>query len=319
LQKKLSSSSQLSVESSAGEHIPVLLNEVLEGLQVKPGGLYIDATTGAAGHSKAILNASAPDGRVLCIDADPGALATARRNLADFASRVQFVNANFSELKTVAVQNGFDRVDGILFDLGVSSLQLDSAERGFSFQHDGPLDMRLSGEGPSAADLINSMSEQDLADIIWRYGEERQSRRIARAIVAHRPIRTTGELAQIITQVKSGRERIHPATRTFQALRIEVNRELEVLEAVLPMAIELLVPGGRLAVIAFHSLEDRIVKQFFRTESQECICPPQVPACTCNHRASLRVLNRRPVEASDEERSRNRRSRSAKLRVVSRL
>jgi 16S rRNA (cytosine1402-N4)-methyltransferase len=297
----------------------VLLNEVLEGLQVKPGGLYIDGTTGAGGHSTAILSASAPNGRVLCIDADPGALATARRNLADFASRVQFVNANFSELETIAVQNGFDCVDGILFDLGVSSLQLDSAERGFSFQHDGPLDMRLSGAGLSAADLINALSEKELADIIWRYGEERQSRRIARAIVAHRPIRTTGELAQIITQAKSGHERIHPATRTFQALRIEVNEELDVLESVLPMAIRLLVPGGRLAVITFHSLEDRIVKQFFRTESQECICPPQVLACTCNHRSSLHVLNRRPIEASAEERSLNRRSRSAKLRIVSRL
>jgi len=291
----------------------------MDGLLVKPGGLYIDATTGAGGHSLAILAASAPDGRVLCIDADPGALATARRNLADFASRVQFVNANFSELETVAVQNGFDRVDGILFDLGVSSLQLDSAERGFSFQHDGPLDMRLSGEGPSAADWVNTLPEQELADFIWRYGEERQSRRIARAVVAHRPLHTTGELALLITQVKSGREKIHPATRTFQALRIAVNQELEVLEAVLPVAIRLLVPGGRLAVIAFHSLEDRIVKRFFRTESSECVCPPHVPACTCNHRASLRVLTRRPIEPSAEERSHNRRSRSAKLRLVSRL
>ena len=291
----------------------------MDGLLVKPGGLYIDATTGAGGHSLAILAASAPDGRVLCIDADPGALATARRNLADFASRVQFVNANFSELETVAVQNGFDRVDGILFDLGVSSLQLDSAVRGFSFQHDGPLDMRLSGEGPSAADWVNTLPEQELADFIWRYGEERQSRRIARAVVAHRPLHTTGELALLITQVKSGREKIHPATRTFQALRIAVNQELEVLEAVLPVAIRLLVPGGRLAVIAFHSLEDRIVKRFFRTESSECVCPPHVPACTCNHRASLRVLTRRPIEPSAEERSHNRRSRSAKLRLVSRL
>jgi 16S rRNA (cytosine1402-N4)-methyltransferase len=291
----------------------------MEGLQVKPGGLFIDATTGAGGHSLAILAASAPDGRILCIDADPGALATARRNLADFASRVQFVNANFSELETVAVQNGFDRVDGILFDLGVSSLQLDSAERGFSFQHDGPLDMRLSGEGPSAADWVNTLPEQELADLIWRYGEERQSRRIARAVVAHRPLRTTSELAHLITQVKSGREKIHPATRTFQALRIAVNQELEVLEAVLPVAVRLLVPGGRLAVITFHSLEDRIVKQFFRTESSECVCPPHVPACICNHRASLRVLTRRPIQPSVEERSHNRRSRSAKLRLVSRL
>lgn len=291
----------------------------MDGLLVKPGGLYIDATTGAGGHSLAILAASAPDGRVLCIDADPGALATARRNLADFASRVQFVNANFSELETVAVQNGFDRVDGILFDLGVSSLQLDSAERGFSFQHDGPLDMRLSGEGPSAADWVNTLPEQELADFIWRYGEERQSRRIARAVVAHRPLHTTGELALLITQVKSGREKIHPATRTFQALRIAVNQELEVLEAVLPVAIRLLVPGGRLAVIAFHSLEDRIVKQFMRRSSVDLVDAPGEHVVGAGHRAVLKEVSRKPLVADDAEIQANPRARSAKLRVAEKL
>ena len=301
------------------EHTPVLLAEVIEGLQVKSGGFYIDATTGAGGHSRVILVASVPTGRLLCLDADPRALTRARQNLADFASRVQFVCANFAELETVAVESGFSQVDGILFDLGLSSLQLGSADRGFSFQKDGPLDMRFSDEGPSAADLVNSLPERELADLIWRYGEERQSRRIAQAIVANRPLRTSGELARLVAQVKRQREKIHPATRTFQALRIAVNQELDVLKAALPQAVRLLAPGGRLAVITFHSLEDRIVKEFFRTESQNCVCPPQAPACTCNHRASLSVVNRRPVVPSAEEMTRNRRSRSAKLRLVSRL
>jgi len=301
------------------EHTPVLLQEVLEGLQIKPGGLYIDATTGAGGHSRAILQASAPSGRLLCIDADPLALETAQRNLADFATRVRFVCANFSELETVAAQEGFETVNGILIDLGVSSLQLGSAERGFSFQKEGPLDMRLSGQGRSAADLINELPERELSDIIWQFGEERQARKIARAIVENRPLHTTAELARIVSRVKGNAGKIHPATKTFQALRIAVNRELSALEASLPQAVRLLSPGGRLAVITFHSLEDRTVKQFFHTESRDCICPPDAPICTCHHRASLRLVNRRAITPSDDEKARNRRSRSAKLRVVERL
>ena len=299
-------------------HTPVLLVEVLEGLQIKPGGLYIDATTGAGGHSRAILLASAPTGRLLCIDTDPQALDAARQNLADFVSRIQFVCANFSDLKAVAVQRGFERVDGILLDLGVSSLQLDNPARGFSFQKEGPLDMRLSGQGRSAADLLNHLPETELADIIWQFGEERQSRRIARAIVENRPLHTTTDLARLVARVKGGREKIHPATKTFQALRIAANRELDALESVLPQAVRLLAPKGRLAVITFHSLEDRMVKEFFRKESRDCICPPGAPICTCNHQASLRLVNKRAIMPSGDEKGQNRRSRSAKLRVVER-
>ena len=300
-------------------HTPVLLAEVLKGLQIEPGGHYIDATTGAGGHSRAILLASAPTGCLLCIDTDPRALDKARHNLVDFASQISFANANFSELEAVAVKNGFGQVDGILLDLGVSSLQLDNAERGFSFQKEGPLDMRLSGRGPSAADLVNNLPETELADIIWKYGEERQSRRIARAIVKNRPLHRSTELAQLIVQVKGRKGKIHPATKTFQALRIAVNRELDALEAALPQAVKLLVPGGRLAVIAFHSLEDRVVKVFFRTESRTCICPPEALVCICNHKASLRIWNRKVIVPSDKEKAENRRSRSAKLRIAERI
>lgn len=300
-------------------HTPVLLTEVLECLQIEPGGHYIDATTGAGGHSRAILLASAPTGCLLCIDTDPRALDKARHNLADFASRISFANANFSELEAVAVKNGFGQVDGILLDLGVSSLQLDNAERGFSFQKEGPLDMRLSGQGSSAADLVNNLPETELADVIWKYGEERQSRRIARAIVKNRPLHRSTELAQLIARVKGRKGKIHPATKTFQALRIAVNRELDALEAVLPQAVRLLVPGGRLAVIAFHSLEDRVVKVFFRTESRTCICPPEALVCICNHKASLRIWNRKVIVPSDKEKAENKRSRSAKLRIAERI
>ena len=300
-------------------HTPVLLAEILEGLEIKPGGQYVDATTGAGGHSRAILVASAPTGRLLCIDTDPLALDKARHNLTDFASRVGFVNANFSDLEAVAVKNGFGQVDGILLDLGVSSLQLDNAARGFSFEKEGPLDMRLSGQGPSAADLVNKLPEPELAEIIWKYGEERQARRIARAIARNRPLHKSTELAQFIVRVKGRKGRIHPATKTFQALRIAVNRELDALEAALPQAVKLLVPGGKLAVIAFHSLEDRIVKVFFRTESQTCICPSEAPACTCSHRASLLIRNRKVITPSDREKAENRRSRSAKLRIAERI
>ena len=301
------------------EHVPVLLAEVMAGLHVKSDGQYIDATTGAGGHSRAILQASAPAGRLLCIDTDPHALARARQKLADFVTRTCFVVANFSELEAVAIANGFSQVNGILFDLGVSSLQLNNATRGISFQHEGPLDMRLSGQGPTAADLINNLPEEELAALIWKYGEERHARRIARAISAARPLHSTLELAQLVARVKGQRGKINPATQTFQALRIAVNRELEVLEAALPQAVRLLASGGRLVIISFHSLEDRIVKTFFRQESRDCICPPEVLACTCEHRASLRLLHKKVITPSDQERVQNPRSRSAKLRIAERL
>ena len=219
---------------------------------------------------------------------------------------------------------GWDTVDGIVIDLGVSSMQLDTPERGFSFQTEGPLDMRFGPTQPqTAADVINNWSERDLADLIWRYGEEQQSRRIARAIVQARPLLTTRELADAILHAvgrpKGPAGKTHPATRTFQALRIVVNEELQAVENVLPQAVEALAPGGRLAVISFHSLEDRIVKQFFRRESRDCICPPEQPVCTCGHKAVLVEINRRPIEASGEETELNPRARSARLRVAERI
>jgi 16S rRNA (cytosine1402-N4)-methyltransferase len=252
------------------------------------------------------------------LDLDPLALHIARQRLAPFQDRVILVQASFTTLPEQLNRLGWDSVHGIVADLGVSSIQLDSPDRGFSFQNDGPLDMRFDPANPiTASDLVNDLPEDDLADILWQYGEERASRRIARAIVHARPLRTTRQLAEVIARVSGGhRGHIHPATRTFQALRIAVNQELKALEEFLPLAAQALLPGGRLAVIAFHSLEDRIVKQYFRTESRDCICPPEQPVCTCGHKASLIEITRRPIVAGEEEIRNNPRSRSARLRVV---
>jgi len=304
----------------AVEHIPVLYEEVLAGLQVRASGRYIDATLGAGGHAAGILEASAPDGQLLGLDADPDAVAYARQRLQEFGQRSVLWAGNFRQLATVARALGFTRVDGILMDLGLSSRQLEDAARGFSFAHEGPLDMRLDpGKGQMAADLVNTLPVEALADLLWRYGEERHSRRIARAIVAARPVTRTDELAELVARTVGRREKIHPATRTFQALRIAVNEELAALEEALPQASDLLRPGGRLAVIAFHSLEDRLVKQFYRRESTDCLCPPEVPVCSCEHQATLIQITRKPVRPSDEEIARNPRSRSARLRVAERL
>ncbi len=301
-------------------HVPVLYEETLTGLQVRPGGVYVDATLGAAGHALGILRASAPDGRLLGLDADPEAVAFARQVLQPFGERLTLRTANFRRLAAVARSAGFDRVDGVLLDLGLSSRQLAAAERGFAFQREGPLDMRLDPRrGTTAADLVNDLPEADLADLIRRYGEERHARRIARAIVAARPLTTTAELAQVVARAVGRRGRIHPATRTFQALRIAVNDELGALAEALPQALDLLAGGGRLAVIAFHSLEDRLVKRFFRQESRDCICPPEAPVCTCGHRAGLRIVTRKPIRPTPEEVARNPRSRSARLRIAERL
>lgn len=301
-------------------HVPVLYQEVLDGLQVKPGGRYIDGTVGAGGHARGILDASAPEGQLLGIDADPMAIAIAGRRLAAYGNRVTLINGNFANLKEIALRHDFCPVDGVLFDLGLSSMQLEAAERGFSFRVDGPLDMRFDPrQKMTAADLVNKLPVDELADILRRYGEERRARRIAQAIAAHRPIATTGELAALVERVVGRRGRIHPATRTFQALRIAVNDELSALAKALPQAVELLAPGGRLAVISYHSLEDRLVKQFFRRESRDCICPPEVPVCTCGHRATLGIVTKKPIRPSVEEVERNPRSRSAKLRIAYRL
>jgi len=311
------------LELSRPEHVPVLVAEVLAGLQVHPGGVYIDGTVGGGGHAAAVLKRSTPDGRLLGLDRDPRAVARAQKRLAGFGERAQIVHAPYVQLKQLARQRGFFPADGVLLDLGFSTLQIDDPTRGFAFKEEGPLDMRYdpTSEAPTAAELVNSLAEDELADLLWQYGEERHSRRIASAIVEARPLQTTQQLADVIS-LEVGRgplDRIHPATRTFQALRIAVNRELEMLEVVLPQVVSVLRSGGRLAIMAFHSLEDRIVKHFFRQEAQDCICPPELPVCRCEHEATLRVLTRKPLRPSDEEVAANPRSRSARLRVVERL
>ncbi|MDQ7028336.1 MAG: 16S rRNA (cytosine(1402)-N(4))-methyltransferase RsmH [Ardenticatenia bacterium] len=302
-------------------HIPVLCEEVVAHLEPRAGGRYIDATVGGGGHAEAILERSAPNGQLLGIDRDPAALKVASERLAPFGSRVTLVHGSFRELGRLARTHTFTGVDGILLDLGYSSLQLEDARRGFSFHADAPLDMRFDpADSMTAADLVNGLSEDELAYLIAEYGEERFARRIARAIVRHRPIRTARELGELIERTVGRRRRTrrHPATRTFQALRIAVNDELGALEAALPQAVALLRPGGRLAVISFHSLEDRLVKHFFRREAADCLCPPHVLTCQCGHRAQLRVITRKPVTPSAEEVRRNPRARSAKLRVAER-
>jgi 16S rRNA (cytosine1402-N4)-methyltransferase len=308
-------------------HKPVLLNETIQALQPRPGGTYLDGTVGAGGHAATILEASAPDGQLFGLDRDEHALAVAERQLAKFGDRVHLLHSNFDWLGQVAEQYQIPPVSGILLDLGVSSMQLEQPERGFSFQVDGPLDMRMdTTTGQSAADLVNQLPEDELADLIYKYGEESRSRRIARAIVKARPIWRTQALADLISEAirsrprqgkqRRGKPKIHPATRTFQALRIAVNDELGALERVLPQAVELLKPRGRLAVISFHSLEDRIVKQFFQQESRDCICPPEQPVCTCRHKATIHIITKKPITPSLVEIDENPRARSAKLRVV---
>jgi 16S rRNA (cytosine1402-N4)-methyltransferase len=301
-------------------HTPVLYDEVLDWLALTPSGSYIDGTVGAGGHAWGILEGSSPGGQLLGLDADPEALKIARERLAGFGARAILVHANFDSLETVAPAQGFHAVDGVLLDLGLSSMQLADATRGFSFQEEGPLDMRFDPHQTRvAADLVNTLPADELADILWRYGEERYARRIARAIVAQRPLQTTQELVAIIEGAVPRRRKVHPATRTFQALRIATNDELGALERVLPQAVNLLKPDGRLLVISFHSLEDRIVKRFFREAERDCICPPELPACVCDHEPTLTVLTRKPITPTAEEIKRNPRSRSAKLRVAARI
>ena len=301
-------------------HLPVLYNEIIHALQPRSGGYYVDGTLGAGGHAWGILDSSNPDGKLLGIDLDPHALALAKQRLAPFGERAILKKASYVTLRGELASLGWGEVHGIVLDLGVSSMQLDMPERGFSFRSDASLDMRFDPQGETtAADLVNNLSETDLADLIYRYGEERQSRRIARAIVSARPIERTGRLATVVAKAKGRRGRIHPATKTFQALRIAVNRELETLERGLPQAVSMLAAGGRLVVISFHSLEDRIVKLFFRRESRDCICPPELPRCACGHRATMRVLTRKPVRPSAREVEENPRSRSARMRVAERL
>jgi 16S rRNA (cytosine1402-N4)-methyltransferase len=304
----------------AAPHLPVLLQPIITAMQPKPAGRYIDGTLGAGGHSARILDESSPTGALIGLDLDPQALALARERLAIYGERAHIIQASYMTMQVEAEKLGWTAVDGILLDFGVSSMQLDTPERGFSFIHDGPLDMRFSPDASqSAADLINSLPESELADIIYRYGEERFSRKIARIIVNNRPLSSTRELADLVLKNMGKKERIHPATRTFQALRIAVNGELDSIEKVIPLAVSLLKPTGRLAIISFHSLEDRLVKEYFRRESSDCICPPRQPICTCGHKASIKEINRKPIEADEIEKQMNSRSRSAKLRMVEKL
>jgi len=301
-------------------HVPVMVGEVAVWLRPRPGACLVDATVGLGGHAAALL-AAAPGTRLLGLDRDPSALALARERLAPSADRVVLRQARFSELKTVLAELGWDGADAVLVDLGVSSLQLDRPERGFSFQAEGPLDMRMDpGAGPTAAQVVNEWSESELARAIAEYGEEPRARAVARAIVRARPLRTTADLAAIAARVLGrGRPGLHPATRTFQAIRIAVNDEIGELERFLADGWEVLRPGGRLAVLAYHSLEDRRVKEAFRRWAADCVCPPRMPRCVCGWSAKVRVLTRRPVRPSDVEVARNPRARSARLRVVERL
>ena len=306
-------------------HRPVLLQEALKYLVPERGGLFVDCTVGLGGHSEAILKSS-PDTRILGLDLDPAALEYSRQRLAPFGNRFRAVQANFRKIVTVSREAGESDAAGVLVDLGVSSLQFDSPERGFSFRFDAPLDMRMDPTtGPTAADLLQQLPEAEIARIIFEFGEERHSRRIARRIVERReqgqPVTTTAELAELVRGAVGGhkRQQIHPATRTFQALRIAVNHELDGLGEFVETAVDLLAQDGRFVAISFHSLEDRIVKRELRRLSGVCECPPRLPVCSCGARKVIEILTRRPVTPSDRELEENPRARSAKLRAVRKL
>ena len=303
-------------------HQPVLVEQVMEYLQPQNLGSYIDATVGLGGHAKTILDQSGPTGKILAIDQDQEALKQSVQRLSGYEKRMIFHHGNFSEIKNIATLNGFEASDGILADLGVSSMQLSEASRGFSFQNEGPLDMRMdSSSRLKAKEVVNNYPENELASLIYKYGEETHSRRIAREIVKARPLNSTKGLANAVVRAtqRKKRGRIHPATQTFQAIRIIVNDELNVLNQFLKNAVELLKPGGRVAVISFHSLEDRIVKTTFKTMTGYCTCPPKFPKCLCGQVKIIKLLTRKPVVAKDIEKNKNPRSRSAKLRVAEKL
>lgn len=309
-------------------HTPVLADEVMSMLAPAPGSLQIDATLGGGGHTERILEATDPDGRLLGLDADGAAIARVRARLGPrFGDRLHLRQANFRELATVAPLEGFEAVDGCLFDLGLSSFQLADTERGFGFRTGGPLDMRFdAGRGVPASELLETLDADELTALFRRYGEEPYAGRIARAIVEGRrtaPVRTAEELAALVARVAPGRapgrRRVHPATRVFQALRIAVNEELDALQAGLAAAVDLLRPGGRLVVLSYHSLEDRIVKRFLQAERRGCTCPPEVPICVCGHEPRLRLLGPKGSVPTPAEISANPRARSARLRAAERI
>ena len=305
------------------KHIPVLFHEIMDIMAPQPGEVFVDCTLGGGGHSRGFLERMGDDGRLIGIDQDTNALQAAGANLAEFGDRVTYVHSNYNNLDEILNTYAPDGVDGILFDIGVSSHQLDEKDRGFSYMQDAPLDMRMNqSQNFSAWDVVNTYSEEELHRIIKEYGEERWARRIAQFIVKERengPIETTGELVDIIKKaVPKGarKDGPHPAKRTFQAIRIEVNGELDVLQQAIDDVSERLNEGGRLCIITFHSLEDRIVKEAFRKQENPCICPPQFPVCVCGKKPLGRVVTRKPIAPSKEELEVNPRSRSAKLRVL---
>jgi 16S rRNA (cytosine1402-N4)-methyltransferase len=308
------------------EHKPVLLNEVVECLQCTPGKIFVDGTAGGAGHTRAILERTAPDGRVIGIDWDDHALARAERALEKHRDRVLLLRESFARLPAILKERNIPAVHGVLLDLGLSSFHVDDPKRGFSFSQPGPLDMRMDRRNPvTAADLVNTLGEAELAELIYRLGEERESRRIARTLVrarAEAPITTSDRLAELVVAAIPPRRRTrlrHPATRTFLALRLAVNRELEQLRAFLDGVLDCLYPGGRLAVISFHSLEDRLVKQSFAGWARTCHCPPHWPACRCGGKALVRLVARKPIVPTPEEVRFNPRARSARLRVAEKV
>jgi 16S rRNA (cytosine1402-N4)-methyltransferase len=310
-------------------HLPVLLKEVIQYLQPRSGGIYLDCTVGLGGHASALLAKSSPDGKLIGIDLDKDAIAIAQKNLSRFQNRVILIHGNFANLDRILAEINIPGVDGILMDLGVSSLQLETPCRGFSFLKSGPLDMRMNRgcqqDMVTAERELNTKSREELAEIFYKFGEERWAKRIASEIVrvrAKKKITNTLQLADIIERVipkKARRFRIHPATKVFQALRIHVNKELENLEVGLRRAVKALKPGGIICAISFHSLEDRIIKQTFRFLSLKCICPPKAPICICNHKPSLRLITSNPIVPQNEEIRQNPRARSAKLRAASAL
>ena len=303
-------------------HRPVLLAESVDNLLLQEGGTYVDGTTGQGGHSEAILRAEPQVKAVLGIDWDPRSMESAQARLAEFGSRFVPASGNYADMAVLAAERGITSVDGVLLDLGFSSLQIEGSGYGLSFQVDGPLDMRYDPDGPlTAEEIVNTYGEHELGQVIRRFGEEPRGMSIARAIIKERPVTTTSQLASIVGAVLGRRpgQRVNPATRTFQALRIAVNDELFNVEKGLDAAVGLLAPGGRLAVISYHSLEDRIIKSYFNREAATCVCPPGLPICNCSQTPRLRIINRRVIKPSSEEIESNPRSRSAKLRVAQRI
>lgn len=307
-------------------HTTVLLNEAVDALNIRPGGTYVDATMGGGGHSELICSKIGPDGTFIGIDQDQYAQNRAQARLEKYPCRKIFIKDNFKNLRAALEENGIAAIDGIVYDLGVSSFQLDDEKRGFSYHHDGPLDMRMDETAPlSAAEVVNTYPQEELTRVLRVYGEEKFAPRIAQRIVsarAEQPIETTGALADIIRQAYPAKERYkskHPARKTFQALRIEVNKELSILEPAFDQALSVLKPGGRIAVITFHSLEDRIVKQYFKQKQNPCTCPPDFPVCVCGKKPELKIITKKPVVPDAAQVAENNRARSAKLRVAEKV